>query len=562
MDKHNHIHTHTPNHTHKATTDKNVVAFPTLTAEQIALIAPAAEEIAYPEGTILINEGDADFCFYIVTQGSIRILEHSTGEAREIAVHGSGEFTGDVDMLTGHRSLFQAVAGADCRALELGAAALREVIRAHSSLGDLLLNAFLVRRDLLLESGFTGVRVIGSRWSQDTFRIRDFLARNHVPFTWLDLDREAGVEDLLAHVGVTPEETPIILYGNHKPLKNPSNQTLAEAVGFSVRPDDEIYDLVVVGGGPAGLAAAVYGASEGLKTLVIEENGPGGQASWSSKIENYLGFPTGLSGSELAERAVLQAEKFGVQLITPCCARSLQMDGPLKLVTLEDGQTVRTRTVVIATGAAYQRLSLEHQQQYEGASIFYSATAVEATMCQDSNVAIVGGGNSAGQAAIFLSQYAHQVYIFIRGATLNTSMSRYLIRRIEEAENIELVPHTHVTGLHGADCLRQITVEHTKTKAEATYDVTNLFVFIGAKPHTEWLDGALELDDKSFIKTGHTLAGFPQNDTSRAPFHLETSMPGVFAAGDVRAGSVKRVASAVGEGSMAVQFVHQVLADQ
>ena len=543
-------------------TDSASTAFPVLTDEQINLIAREAEPIGFAAGEVLIEEGDGDFCFYVVQEGSISITETSTGEEREIAVHGPGEFTGDIDMLSGKRSFFQAAGKAEGRALKLGGEQLREVIRAHSSLGDLLLNAFLTRREQLLESDFAGVRVIGSRWSQDTFRIRDFLARNHVPFTWLDLERDQDVEVLLKQLGVDPEETPIILYGNREPLKNPSNQQLAEIAGFATQPDDELYDLVVVGGGPAGLAAAVYGASEGLKTLVVEESAPGGQASWSSKIENYLGFPTGLSGSELAERAVIQAEKFGVQLLTARCAERLATEESIKVITLDRDEIVRTRTVVIATGAAYRRLPLENLAQYEGSSIFYSATATEATACQSSDVAIVGGGNSAGQAAVFLSQYAHRVHIFIRGDSLASSMSRYLTRRIEQADNIHLAPHTEVTALHGDSALERITVENNQTGETQDYDVASLFVFIGAKPHTEWLDGVVEMDDKGFIKTGNDLDGFRGNGTplpNRPPFHLETSLPGVFAAGDVRANSVKRVASAVGEGSMAVQFIHQVL---
>ncbi len=540
--------------------DKESTAFPILTDEQIKLIASESETLDFAAGDVLIEEGDGDFCFYVIQAGEIRITENSTGEEREVTVHGPGEFTGDIDMLTGHRSFFQAIASRDGRALKLGGEELREIIRAHSSLGDLLLNAFILRRDLLLASDFAGVRVIGSRHSQDTFRIRNFLSRNHVPFTWIDLEKEHNVDALLEQVGVAPEETPIILYGNSKPLRNPSNQELAEAAGFATQPDDELYDLVVVGGGPAGLAAAVYGASEGLKTLVVEESAPGGQASWSSKIENYLGFPTGLSGSELAEKAVIQADKFGVQMLTPFSAQSLEIEESIKVIGLSEDEIVKTRTVVIATGADYRRLPLDNLEQYEGSSVFYSATSIEASLCQENEVAIVGGGNSAGQAAIFLSDFASCVHIFIRGDSLDKSMSRYLTRRIEQSENIHLSPHTEVTALHGESSLERITVKSNETDETEEYDVVNLFVFVGAKPHTEWLDGVVEMDDKGFIKTGNDIDNFQRNgSTQRAPYHLETSLAGVFAAGDVRADSVKRVASAVGEGSMAVQFIHQVI---
>jgi thioredoxin reductase (NADPH) len=404
--------------------------------------------------------------------------------------------------------------------------------------------------------------VIGSRWSQDTFRIRDFLARNHVPFTWLDLEQDKGVDRLLQRIGVQSEETPIVLYGDQEVLRNPGNQDLAEAAGFSTTADEALYDLVVVGGGPAGLAAAVYASSEGLKTLVLEESAPGGQAACSSKIENYLGFPTGLSGGELAERAVIQAEKFGVEILTPGCAVGLAAEGTIKTITLANSEQVRTRTAVIATGASYRRLPLENLERYEGSSIFYSATAVEARLCHESEVAVVGGGNSAGQAAVFLAEQARCVHLFVIDNSLDAYMSRYLIRRIEQADNIHVAYQTEITALHGDEQLEKITTRNNATGDTNEYEVAGVFIFIGAEPHTEWLNGALELDDKGFIKTGDALNGFRANGATplkRQPYLLETSMPGVFAAGDVRSNSVKRVASAVGEGSMCVQFIHQVL---
>jgi thioredoxin reductase (NADPH) len=492
----------------------------------------------------------------------VRIVEHSQGEEKEITVHQPGEFTGDVDMLTGRRALFAAVAGKGCTVLKITAEDLRDVLREHSSLGDLLLKAFLMRRTLLLETDFAGVRVIGSRWSPDTFRIRDFLARNHVPLTWLDLEQDEEVDRLLQRIGVQPEETPIILYGQDEVLRNPSNEALAEAAGFQTQADDELYDVVAVGGGPAGLAAAVYAASEGLKTLVLEESAPGGQAACSSKIENYLGFPTGLSGGELAERAVIQAEKFGVDILTPGCAIGLTAEGMIKVITLANGEQVRTRTAVIATGASYRRLPLDGLERYEGSSIFYSATAVEARLCHESEVAVVGGGNSAGQAAVFLAEQARCVHLFVIDDSLDAYMSRYLIRRIEQADNIHVALETEITALHGDEQLEKISTRNNKTGETEEYDIEALFIFIGAEPHTEWLNGALELDDQGFIKTGDALDGFRANGTTlpkRQPYLLETSMLGVFAAGDVRSNSVKRVASAVGEGSMCVQFIHEVL---
>lgn len=539
------------------------IAFPKLSPDQIELLSGKATASEHETGSVLFQEGDTDFCFFVIQQGAVRIMENSSGTEKEVTVHHAGEFTGDIDMLTGQRSLVAAQVIEPSTVLQIGGETLREIMRAQSTLGDLILEAFLMRRTLLIESDFVGLRVIGSRWTRDTFRIRDFLARHHVPFTWLDLEREPGVDKLLANLGVNPEETPIVLSGNHRPLRNPSNHTLADIVGLTTEIADEVYDLVVVGAGPAGLAAAVYGASEGLKTVVLEGNAPGGQAAWSSKIENYLGFPTGLSGAELAQRAVVQAEKFGVKLLTPCAAKGLTAKGALKFVTMEDGEQIRARTVVIASGAAYQRLPLKNLDKYEGSSVFYSATNVEAILCGDNEVAIVGGGNSAGQAAIFLADYSHTVHIFIRGESLATTMSRYLTRRIEEAKNIHLHPQTEVTELHGDAELEKITIQNKATGTTDICKASLLFIFVGAKPHTDWLNNALALDNKGFIKTGDLVGTFPRDGTTppaRRPYLLETSIPGVFAVGDVRATSVKRVASAVGEGSMAIQFIHQVLA--
>lgn len=543
--------------------EREEVAFPTLGEEQIELLAEHAETLYCQKGDVLIAEGETDFPFYLVKQGRIRIVEHSQDKEEEITVHGPGEFTGDIDMLTGRRALFSAVASTDCTVLKLEAEELREVVREHSSLGDLLLRAFLMRRKLLLESDFAGVRVIGSRWSQDTFRIRDFLASNHVPVTWLDLEEDEGVDRLLARLGIRPEETPIVIYGKHEILRNPSNEELAEAAGFQTEPDEDLYDVVVVGGGPAGLAAAVYAASEGLKTLVLEENAPGGQAACSSKIENYLGFPTGLSGGELAERAVIQAEKFGVDILTPGRAVGLEASGGFKVITLANGERVWTRTAVIATGASYRRLPLDNLERYEGSSIFYSATTVEAHLCHENEVAVVGGGNSAGQAAVFLAEQARRVHMIVLEESLEDYMSRYLIRRIEGADNIHVAYQTEITALHGDEHLEKITTRNNKTGETNEYEVAAVFIFIGADPHTDWLRDTLELDEQGFIKTGDMLKGFRANGAilpDRRPYLLETSMPGVFAAGDVRANSVKRVASAVGEGSMCVQFIHQALA--
>jgi thioredoxin reductase (NADPH) len=536
-------------------------AFPRLTDDQIRRLEPYGSPEHYQAGEFLFKEGDGDFGLFVIRQGSVRIIEHSSGEEKLVTVHQPGEFTGDVDTLSGQASLVAAVAETDCDVLHLEAGALHEVINAHSDLSDLLLEAFLTRRSLLLEAGFTGLRVIGSRWSSDTFRIRDFLARNHIPFTWVDIENDERVSALLEQLKVSSADTPIILRGNGEVLRNPKNEALAEACGLATTAEKDVYDLVVVGAGPAGLAAAVYGASEGLQTLVLEANAPGGQASWSSKIENYLGFPTGLSGAELAERAVLQAEKFGAALLTGQAER-LTANGKLKTIVFNQDQEVTARCVVIATGASYRRLEVENVEAFEGSSVHYSATAVEAITCRDYDVAVVGGGNSAGQAAVFLARSARCVHLIVRGETLGDKMSRYLVDRIKNTENISLALNADIITLHGETGLEALTIRNRKDGSTTTIPAASLFVFIGADPHTTWLEGTLELDAKGFIKTGNTLSRFdPGGWPIRQPYLLETSLPGVFAAGDVRSDSIKRVASAVGEGSMAISFVHQVLAE-
>jgi thioredoxin reductase (NADPH) len=437
--------------------------------------------------------------------------------------------------------------------------ALKQLINQHPDLGDVILQAFIARRHLLREGGeFTGLRVIGSRYSHDTFRVRDFLARNRVLFTWLDVESDPRVDLVLKQFGVTQSETPVVAWGNKLLLRNPSNRELAEVIGIRKPLEQPLYDLVIVGAGPAGLAAAVYGASEGLNTLVLECTAPGGQAGTSMRIENYLGFPTGITGSELAERAYVQANKFGARLPVATAAVKLTFHNNYPVVQIDGGESVTARCLLIATGAHYRKLPAEGCERLEGCGVYYAATFNEAQLCRGSDVVIVGGGNSAGQAAVFLASTTRKVYLVVRADDLYRDTSSYLARRIEETPNVEVLLNTVVRKASGDACLTAVELLNAKTGEVKVIDTPALFSFIGAVPRTDWLPAEIARDAKGFILTGVALES-AQGSGRRQPFLLEPSQPGVFAAGDVRSGSVKRVASAVGEGAMAVQFVHAYL---
>jgi thioredoxin reductase (NADPH) len=541
--------------------DLHETAFPTLTEAQIAQLGSctAASLSTFATGDVLVHFGDRDFKFFVVRSGEIEILDQTGETPKTIAVHGRGEFTGDVSHLTGTPAIFTAVALSDCEVYAISGDLLRQVINQCPDLGDIILRAFMARRQLVRESGtFTGLRVIGSRYSPDTFRIRDFLAKNLVLFTWTDLEANPDVDQLLKHFGVTEGETPIVVCPEHM-LRNPSNRELADAVGILKILERTVYDLAVVGAGPAGLAAAVYGASEGLNTVVLERTAPGGQAGSSMRIENYLGFPTGLTGSELAERAVLQANKFGAVLSIPAPVTGVTFNDGYSVIALEGGESLVTKCLLVATGADYRRLEVEGCAQFEGSGVFYAATPNEVQQCRGANVVVVGGGNSAGQAAVFLAGQAKQVFILIRGGDLYKQMSTYLARRIEQTENIEVLLNTSVDRMLGNGSLATVEVVNRKTGDTRALHVAALFSFIGAVPRTDWLPSDIETDARGFVRTGPAVERLSPGVTRREPFLLETSRRGVFAAGDVRASSVKRVASAVGEGSMAIQFVHEYL---
>jgi thioredoxin reductase (NADPH) len=460
--------------------------------------------------------------------------------------------------LTGGPSLVSAVARGDCEAYEVAAEGVRQIINRFPDLGDVIMQAFIARRHILQESGkFTGLRVIGSRYSRDTFRIREFLAKNRVPFTWLDLEAEPQVHQLLQQFGVCETDTPVVAWGRNVILRAPSNRELAEALGIRRPLEQVVYDLIVVGAGPAGLAAAVYAASEGLNTMVLERTGPGGQASRSMRIENYLGFPTGVTGSELAERAVVQAGKFGAHLPVPTPVTGLTFENRYPVLLLDSGEMVTAKCLLIATGADYRRLTAEGCEQFEGSGVYYAATRTEEPLCRKAEVVVVGGGNSAGQAAVFLAGIARKVYLVVRGDSLYHDMSSYLAWRIEQTHNIEVRLNTEVRQMFGDTHLRSVEIVNNKTGDIRTLETPALFSFIGAVPRTDWLPPEIEKDEEEFIRTGAALVQSPHWTARRQPFLLETSHPGVFAAGDVRSGSVKRFASAVGEGAMAVQFVHE-----
>ena len=547
-----------------AENDLRAVAFPKLDDAQIAALerCVGVSMKRYLAGEKLFEVGDRDFKFFVIKSGEVEILDESGEMPKTITIHRPGEFTGDVAHLTGRPSVVSAVARVDCEVYEVSAEGVREVLNRCPDLGDIILQAFIARRQLLRESGdFTGLRVIGSRYSQDTFRIRDFLAKNRVLFTWLDLEADPQVNQLLKQFGFTEADTPVVAWGRKLILRNPSNRELAEALGLRRPLERAVYDLVVVGAGPAGLAAAVYGASEGLSTLVLERTAPGGQAGRTMRIENYLGFPTGISGGELAERAVLQANKFGACLPVATPVTGLTFDSAYPVLHLDGGETVTAKCLLISTGADYRMLGVEGCARFEGCGVYYAATPNEAQLCHGADVVVVGGGNSAGQAAVFLAGHARKVYLVIRGDNLYKDMSAYLARRVEETPNIEVLLDTEVRRLSGNSHLNSVEVVNNKTGEVRTIACPALFSFIGAVPWSDWLPPEIEKDAKNFVRTGAALAQSPHWTLRRQPFLLETSRPGVFAAGDVRSGSVKRVASAVGEGAMAVMFVHEYLKD-
>ena len=551
-------------------------AFPILEEEEIAEFDDLAACNVFEDGSTLFAAGETDFKFYVVVEGSVEIVEDSSGERRRVALHEPGEFTGDIDMLSGKAALITAVARGRTRVYELDQDHLQDFVAERPVLGEKILQAFMARRELLLDSDFQGVRVIGPGRSSTTLKIREFLAKNQVPFTWVDPERDEDVGSLIRTFGIVEHDMPVVIHEHRRVFRNPTISTLAGALGIRRAPEPIVYDLIVIGAGPAGLAGAVYGASEGLETLLLEGLGPGGQAGTSSKIENYLGFPTGLSGAELAERAILQAQKFGARLSAPSrvtglrCPENDSSGDTTIAVLLEEGEEAIGRSVLIATGATYRKLPAKGRERFEGQGVYYAATHIESTLCSDMSVAIVGGGNSAGQAAMYLSQTAKKVYVILRSNDLRKGMSSYLADRIEACENIEVRLGVEIDRMEGNEVLESITLVPSNAERDAAsenepagerIELAAVFTFIGAEPCTEWLPECVERDERGFVLTGIEAGESRWWEHQRPPFFLETSTPGIFAVGDVRSGSVKRVASAVGEGSMAVKFVHEHLAE-
>jgi thioredoxin reductase (NADPH) len=537
--------------------------FPTLMPAQIRRIVPHGHMRAMQHGEVLIEQGDRNVPFFVVVSGEVEIVRPSGGVETLITIHGAGQFTGEVNMLSGRPAVVRVRATKPGELIELDRQHMLSLLQTDAELGELLMRAFILRRVELVAAGVGDVVLIGSMHSAGTLRIKEFLMRNGHPYSYIDLERNPEVQSLLDGYRTAASEIPVVICRGENVLRNPTNRQLADCLGFNETVDQtQVRDVVIIGAGPSGLAAAVYGASEGLDVVMLETSSPGGQAGSSSRIENYLGFPTGISGQELAARAYNQAQKFGAQVLIAKGTR-LGCDRKPYVVEVENGARILTRTIVIATGAQYRRLPLKYLSRFEGAGVYYGATFVEAQSCIGEEVIVIGGGNSAGQAAAFLAETAKRVHMLIRSAGLAESMSRYLIRRIEQTPTIVLRPHTEIVALEGGDHLESVRWQNNQTGQTEEHKIRHVFVMTGADPNTSWLDGCVVLDSKGFIKTGPDL--LPEDLSAarwalaRPPYLLETSLPGVFAVGDVRGGSIKRVASAVGEGSIAISFVHQVL---
>jgi len=540
--------------------------FPVLNAAQQTRVLAHGQRRTANQDEIVVELNEHITKVFVVVSGELHILQVSNNQEHVVAICNPGMFTGELNVLSGRRGLVRIRAAEKSELIEIEREALQALVETDSELSDIFLRAFILRRLELIAREVGEIVLIGSSHLLDTLRIKEFLTRNYQPYSYIDLERDAEVQEVLDRFSLSIDDLPVLICRGTAVLRNPTNEEITSCLGFNEGIDQaHVRDLVIVGAGPAGLAAAVYGASEGLDVLVLESSGPGGQAGASSKIENYLGFPTGISGHELAGRAYAQAQKFGAQMLIAKDAKGLACARRPYAVLIGDGQHVPARTVVIASGAQYRRLQLENLSKFEGAGVYYGATHLEAQLCGGEEVIVVGGGNSAGQAAVFLAQTTSRVHMLVRSDGLARTMSRYLIRRIEETPNIELHTNTEVVVLEGNDHLERVTWRNNQTGQTEPRHIAHLFSMTGAVPNSGWLGGCVACDQRGFIKTGLDLttedlakARWP---VKRPPYLLETSLPGVFAVGDIRGGNVKRVASAVGEGSIAVSFVHQVLAE-
>jgi thioredoxin reductase (NADPH) len=545
--------------------DPRTQAFPILTEAQIARIRPGGKLRNVSAGEILFAPDDTGVPFFVLLSGGMEIVQPGlTGEV-PVAKHGPGAFTGEMTMISGRRCLVLGRVTEPGAFLELSGDALRSLVARDAELSEIFMRAFILRRLMLISHGQGNLILMGSSHSANTLRLREFLTRNEHPYTYINLDTDKTSQELLDRFDVRLDEIPVIICHGRSVLRNPTIQKLADCVGLNSQIDEsQTRDLIIVGAGPSGLAAAVYAASEGLDVLVIENGAPGGQAGSSSKIENYLGFPTGISGHELAARAIAQVEKFGARMMVAHGVTRLDCDKRPYKVILDNGSKISARALIIATGAQYNKPHIANLKHFEGQGIYYGATYMESQLCEDEDVIVVGGGNSAGQAAVFLAQSARKVHMLVRSGQLSDTMSRYLIQRIEENPSIELHYKTEITALEGDSHLERVTWHDRSTGQTSVHDIRHLFIMAGASPRTEWLKGCLSLDDKGFILTGRDLPATAENPAwtlPRSPQMLETSLPSVFAVGDVRSGNLKRVASAVGEGAVAVHLVHRALAE-
>ncbi len=540
--------------------------FPTLTPAQIGRLTPHGTRITVPKGKILAEPGDRHRKLFVVLSGSIEIVRPTMQGEQLLVVITAGGFTGEMSTLRGVGSLARARVREDSELLAIPDDQLRTVVQTDAILSELFMRAFILRRVALVTAQQGDLILIGSRHSAGTLRLQQFLTRNAYPYVNMDVDSDSGVQPLLDRFHVTVNDIPIVICRGDQMVKNPTNEHLAACLGMNPQIDCKtVRDLIVIGAGPAGLAAAVYAASEGLNVLVLETAAPGGQAGSSSRIENYLGFPTGITGQALAGRALVQAQKFGAEVAIANSALRLRCDPKPFEIELSEKQLVRGRAIVIASGIEYRKLTLSNTERFNGVGIYYAATFIEAQLCKDEDIIIVGGGNSAGQAAVFLSNSCRHVNLLVRGKGLSESMSRYLIRRIEDTPNITLRTSTEITGLEGEAALERVTWHCTRDNQTVTCPIQHVFLMTGAVPNTRWLQGCVALDDKGFVRTGADLHGEDLAACSwplpRQPYMFETMVPRIFAVGDVRAGSVKRVAAAVGEGSACIQLVHRILAE-
>lgn len=542
-------------------------AFPILSESQIARLKPAGKARQVKPGDILFEPGDTSVPFFVLLSASMEIVQPDLAGERPIATHAPGEFTGEIAMISGQKCLVRGRITSPGEVLEIGPDELRSVVAHDSELSEIFMRAFILRRIALISSGKGNVVLLGSRYCASTLRIREFLARNSYPYSFIDLDTDKGSQAILDRFEIAPRDVPVVICLGQTVLRNPSTQRLADCLGLNDSVDQkQVRDVIIVGAGPSGLATAVYAASEGLDALLIEADAPGGQAGSSSKIENYLGFPTGISGQELGARALTQAQKFGAKLIVGHRVTRLNCDKRPYEVVLDNGNVLSARAVVISSGAQYNKPPIENLTRFEGQGVYYGATFMESQLCEGDELIVVGGGNSAGQAAVFLSQTARKVHVLVRSKALSETMSRYLIQRLEDNPKIETHYRTEIVALDGGAQLERVTWKDKISGETSTHPIAHVFIMAGASPHTKWLEGCVAMDEKGFILTGRDLDASPAKPTSpwpldRRPQMLETSLPAIFAVGDVRSGNVKRVASAVGEGAIAIHLVHRALAE-